>query len=152
MSDLDDLCRCGHLRRQHIYHEGACRPGFVCPHGCVAFVDVAPSLFDPPRDRPEHRPPLAGHDDPPNSHEAAALFEPRRDSAKGRVLAFLRSRPGVWVEGHDLCAPAVGGEEGKRRARELRQAGHPIEVRSQAKGAWLYRYAPDEASSRSGAG
>jgi hypothetical protein len=25
-----DLCECGHLRIQHIYAEGACRPGFVC--------------------------------------------------------------------------------------------------------------------------
>ena len=23
-------CICGHEQRQHIYEEGACRPGFVC--------------------------------------------------------------------------------------------------------------------------
>lgn len=32
-----DVCRCGHLRRQHIYHEGACRPGFLCEARCQEF-------------------------------------------------------------------------------------------------------------------
>lgn len=31
------LCECGHAREAHIYHEGACRPGFVCEKGCKAF-------------------------------------------------------------------------------------------------------------------
>jgi hypothetical protein len=25
------------MRSEHIYHEGACRPGFVCPQDCRAF-------------------------------------------------------------------------------------------------------------------
>lgn len=39
MSDLTDLCQtCTHPRSAHIYEEGACRPGFVCPAGCQQFV------------------------------------------------------------------------------------------------------------------
>lgn len=32
-------CVCGHMRSQHIYHEGACRPGFQCEIGCDRFVN-----------------------------------------------------------------------------------------------------------------
>ncbi len=28
--DPTEVCPCGHTRAQHIYYEGACRPGFVC--------------------------------------------------------------------------------------------------------------------------
>lgn len=35
----DDECICGHTREQHIYDEGACRPGFVCPSACTEFVE-----------------------------------------------------------------------------------------------------------------
>lgn len=31
------LCECGHAMKDHIYHEGACRPGFVCEAGCTAY-------------------------------------------------------------------------------------------------------------------
>jgi hypothetical protein len=31
---------CGHDKSQHIYHEGACRPGFVCSFGCEKFVPM----------------------------------------------------------------------------------------------------------------
>lgn len=31
------LCECGHKRIQHIYGEGACRPGFVCEKECKEF-------------------------------------------------------------------------------------------------------------------
>lgn len=31
---------CGHSRRDHIYEEGACRPGFVCP--CPVYVESPP--------------------------------------------------------------------------------------------------------------
>lgn len=33
----DEICRCGHHRRDHIYEEGACRPGFPCEDDCNAF-------------------------------------------------------------------------------------------------------------------
>lgn len=31
-------CKCGHSKEDHIYHEGACRPGFSCP--CQKFDAV----------------------------------------------------------------------------------------------------------------
>lgn len=35
--DLD--CRtCGHRRRDHIYEEGACRPGYPCAGSCAVYV------------------------------------------------------------------------------------------------------------------
>ena len=43
--DLGDLdCRtCGHRRRDHIYEEGACRPGYPCAGSCTLYVpDVKP--------------------------------------------------------------------------------------------------------------
>lgn len=35
-------CVCGHEKRQHIYEEGACRPGFRCKEACRRFRPVAP--------------------------------------------------------------------------------------------------------------
>lgn len=34
-----------------------------------------------------------------------------------------------WVEGYALCHPAIGGSEGLRRLRELRELGWSIERR-----------------------
>lgn len=36
-SEPSDLCVCGHKRIEHIYEEGACRPGFVCATSCEKF-------------------------------------------------------------------------------------------------------------------
>jgi len=33
-----ELCVCGHRRHEHIYHEGACRPGYVCEELCDKFT------------------------------------------------------------------------------------------------------------------
>lgn len=44
MDDPTDFCRCGHQRMSHIYHEGACRPGFVCDHACEEYQ---PGGMDP---------------------------------------------------------------------------------------------------------
>lgn len=35
--DPDDVCVCGHVRRQHIYGASGCRPGFVCAAECRKF-------------------------------------------------------------------------------------------------------------------
>jgi len=36
---MDKPCEtCGHDITKHIYHEGACRPGFVCP--CTQYVET----------------------------------------------------------------------------------------------------------------
>lgn len=41
-----EICKCGHTKEQHIYWEGACRPGFVCEMACKKFsplTEEAPS-------------------------------------------------------------------------------------------------------------
>lgn len=73
-------------------------------------------------------PPIVGNDDPENSHEAAERFEPVRDSARGRVLAYLRDHYGEWVDAPVLTHEDVGGFGGTRRLRELREMGWPIET------------------------
>lgn len=87
-----------------------------------------------------HEPPIVATDDPANSHLAAAIIEPTRGSKRAAVLDLLRAKPGKWIEGYELNV--VGGSEARRRARELRQMGHPIETRPAGKGSeWEYRYA-----------
>jgi hypothetical protein len=41
-ADAMNLCAsCYHRADQHIYEEGACRPGHVCPDGCEKFVPMS---------------------------------------------------------------------------------------------------------------
>jgi len=40
-------CICGHLESEHIYGEGACRPGFVCP--CPEYHNAATAAAIPER-------------------------------------------------------------------------------------------------------
>ncbi len=44
MSTGDELCTCGHKREAHIYHEGACRPGWICESECTGFRIARRSL------------------------------------------------------------------------------------------------------------
>jgi hypothetical protein len=67
--------------------------------------------------------------DPGTSHEAIVRYEPKRETAKGKVLAYLRERMLMWVDAPALTAPEVGGFAGTRRLRELRDDGYPIETR-----------------------
>jgi len=30
---------CGHEKNQHLYDDGPCRPGFICPSKCELYVD-----------------------------------------------------------------------------------------------------------------
>jgi hypothetical protein len=41
-------CACGHAQIDHIYEEGACRPGFVCEAGCTLYWPGQPSGGDQP--------------------------------------------------------------------------------------------------------
>lgn len=36
----EPCANCGHEKRNHIYEDGPCRPGFVCPYECKKFVPV----------------------------------------------------------------------------------------------------------------
>lgn len=31
------ICDCGHAKHDHIYEEGACRPGFLCANECLKY-------------------------------------------------------------------------------------------------------------------
>lgn len=55
-----------------------------------------------------------------------------RSTRKDRVLKTLEDASPEWVDGHVLCHPKIGGSEGLRRVRELRAAGHNIEMRTLA--------------------
>lgn len=46
-----------------------------------------------------------------------------------QVLRVLQEARGSWVDGTLLATAEVGGSEGLRRLRELREAGYPIETR-----------------------
>lgn len=35
----DEQCECGHLKKQHIYETGKCRPGFKCEMECEKFTE-----------------------------------------------------------------------------------------------------------------
>ena len=43
----DKCTTCGHERRQHVYEEGACRPGFVCKERCDRFTEPVPAAPEP---------------------------------------------------------------------------------------------------------
>ena len=45
---------------------------------------------------------------------------------KAQVLKALQNANGQWVGGPALCNQAVGGSEGLRRLRELRELGYVI--------------------------
>lgn len=36
--NIREVCECGHVRTAHIYSEGSCRPGHICPTNCRKFV------------------------------------------------------------------------------------------------------------------
>ena len=64
------------------------------------------------------------------------------ETRRANVLAFLMAHVNHWVPGPEIADPAVGGSEGLRRVRELREArfgGHTIEVRRMS-GSDAYEY------------
>jgi len=82
------------------------------------------------------------NDDPRNSHDAIASYEPVRGTKRERVLAFLQEHEGEWVDAVDLTAPEIGGFQATRRCRELRAAGEPVVTRAKpgAPNTWQWRY------------
>jgi hypothetical protein len=49
-------------------------------------------------------------------------------------------KDGEWHDGPELTHPAVGGSEGLRRLRELREKGYRIDMRRKAKGRTTRQY------------
>jgi hypothetical protein len=86
-------------------------------------------------------PPNVRRSDPWTSHAAKARIQPTRESKRGRCLTLLQQHAGEWVAGHVFTAPDVGGSEGLRRLRELRQMGWAVERKPKPGNVteWLYR-------------
>jgi hypothetical protein len=62
---------------------------------------------------------------------------------KQQVLKHLKDRANRWVNGPEIANERVGGSEGHRRFRELRDEGHPVEDRRHPdpnRDIWQYRY------------
>lgn len=91
------------------------------------------------------QPPIVRTDDPQNSHDAADLIEPERESRRGEVLAALREANGDWVDAPLLATAQCGGFGGTRRVRELRTMGWPIETRQKpgSTNTWQHRLAKE---------
>lgn len=55
-----------------------------------------------------------------------------KDQRRAQVLALLTARAGSWVPGPELATAEIGGSEGLRRVRELREpryGGYKYECR-----------------------
>jgi len=66
---------------------------------------------------------------------------------KDKVLQLLRENLNMWIEGPEIASPQVGGSEGLKRLRELREEGHKIETRphpNKQRDVWIYRLVGDE--------
>lgn len=61
-----------------------------------------------------------------------------KSSAKSKVKAYLEEHPG-WVPGYELTTREVGGSEGLKRLRELRDEGLPI-IKKKMKNSNAYAY------------
>ena len=86
----------------------------------------------------EQEPVNVGARDPWTSHVASERIQPTRGTKRERVLALLRDAEGAWVRGHQITE--VGGSEGLRRLRELRQMGWAVERQPALVGSgWWYR-------------
>lgn len=88
---------------------------------------------------------FARNSDPGSAHLAAQMYEPKRGTAKARVLDLLRAHLGQWVDAPAFTAPEVGGFAGTRRLRELREDGWPIETRPKPddSNTWQHRLAEE---------
>lgn len=98
-----------------------------------------------PDDQEDEWNPIAGASDPATSHIAAERIEPQRDTRKAAVLEYLRAASGGWVDGSDIATAEVGGSEGLRRLRELKDEGWLIDRRPHPTSAtaWQYRLLQD---------
>ena len=83
-----EACICGHLKTDHIYHEGACRPGFVCASECREYTTTIEAGTSPARDGGI----LAG----PPQRTFASLTPNQREQVV-RKLVYLSGDRGHWA-------------------------------------------------------
>lgn len=71
-------------------------------------------------------------------------------SRKAQVLAYLQARTGEWVDGPEIANERVGGSEGLKRLRELRNDdGYTILTRRHpdpARDVWQYQLVAGQVS------
>lgn len=66
-----------------------------------------------------------------------------RPTSLERVANYMIERIEEWIPGHQLTTPQVGGSEGLRRVREMRENGINIEMRKAVHGTgYEYRMLP----------
>lgn len=61
---------------------------------------------------------------------------------KEAVFNLLKENLNEWIDGPDIANPEIGGSEGLKRVRELREDGHSIETRKhpvKKRDIWQYR-------------
>lgn len=145
--DPDMLCtrEPGHVGRHEVV-----RPGV--PPLLVEWVS-APNFPTPvapvhPTSPAAHHSPVVRTDDPWTSHLAAERIEPQRGTNQAEVLGYLRAHEGEWVDSGIFIGPgAVGGMQGDRRLRELREDMHwPIKARRKpgTSNSWQHRLSFEE--------
>lgn len=99
MTALEHLCVCGHTADQHIYSEGACRPGFECDEACDRFA-AALSVAGVRR--------RAGSLALEEGVEDDGLLVPESDPLGRYLLVETVERDGSsWVTMHDTLADAA---------------------------------------------
>jgi hypothetical protein len=83
--------------------------------------------------------------DPANSILAAREADARRSTNDTRVLVYMIAHTGEWIDRETIRK--VGGDQGDRRARSLRDVNWPIETRQLNPGeAWHVRLNLPDAS------
>jgi hypothetical protein len=115
--------------------------------GCAWPVEPCP--FHPKAKRKAALTPIVWPTDPgePSASDARPHPDDDRiistDTRRAEVLALLTARANTWVPGPELAVAALGGSEGLRRVRELREdkhGGYIIEVRRMSgRDAYEYR-------------
>lgn len=98
----DDICNCGHKRKDHIYCEGACRPGFVCESSCDAFAMTTPQYEkqeDCPIDMHACSTGDCLHDEQSDCDEVLAHYRGYLDGRRSRDEEVL-----LWIKETEMLA------------------------------------------------
>jgi len=64
----------------------------------------------------------------------------QKTSRKEKVLTLLKKHRGTWIPGYKFVNAKVGGTDGLRRLRELREDGKPIEMRRDPDNPGIFQY------------
>jgi hypothetical protein len=131
------------LHPRHIYGDGSniLNEAYVVPEDRHESKSKLKDMAQRVREHSAPTRTIVRESDPPTAHLAAERIQPKRGTRKALVLACLTGAGGDWVDGVIIATPEIGGSEGIRRLRELRDDGWNIETRPhpQSETAWQYR-------------